>query len=85
MPCGATRQHHVAEGQMLAGRAMHRTLAAGHYEADRADEDGQQPQRSQAPLLIEDHAQRSAQRHGAIGADAIERDDPGGVLRVPRW
>ena len=39
----------------------------------------------EAPLLVEDDAQRRAQRHAAIGADAIEADDLCGVLGAGGW
>ena len=66
-------------------RNGNRALAGGQGEAEGANKQGQQSDRSQAQLRIsperlKNYAQRSSQRHGAIGADAVEGDDFGGVL-----
>ena len=75
----------MRKGQVLARRDRDRGSCAQPEQADGADGDGDRAQRSQAPLLIEHHAQRRAQGHCAIGADAVEGDDLGRVLIARRW
>ena len=43
------------------------------------------PMEASPHWLIEHHAQRRAERHGAIGADAVEGDDLGGAVPARRW
>ena len=73
---------HMGEGQMHTGRHINRALAHGQGEAERADEDGYEAQRGKAEMVVEHDAERSAQSHGAVGADAVIADDLGGVFRT---
>ena len=79
----AVRSHaaqHMREGKMLAGLDGNGIFAPGEGKADGADKDGEHADGGQAPLRIEDDAERRGQRHAAVGADAVQADDLGGVL-----
>ena len=70
----------MAKGQVFARSDGDGTLAEGEQEADRAEQGGQQAERGQSPALIENHPERRAEGQSAIGGDAVEGDDFGGVL-----
>src|ERR1035438_9845225 len=77
--------HYVVERKVFTGVYGNWLLSTGKRKAEGADEQGEQADRGQTqrrlpPERIKDHAQWSAQRHGAIGADAVEGDDLGGAV-----
>ena len=81
----AVRRHapqHMGKGKVFAGHDGNGALAPGHGKADGADEDGDGADGRKAPLLVEKDTQRRAQRHAAVGADAVEADDFGSVFRA---
>ena len=65
---------HSRERHVLARFHRNGSLAPGNHEAHSANQDGQQPDRPEAPLLIQNHAERRGQRHSAICADPIQPD-----------
>ena len=70
----------MAEREVFAGSDRDRAFPVGQDEAYGSDEHGEEADGSQTPLLVEDDAERRTERHGSVGADAVEGDDFGGAV-----